>query len=152
MIIDKIENAEKYYALGEGIRTAFEFVKKTNLTSLKPGRTTIDGDAIFLNIDLSQMRSKEEALLEVHNKYIDIQIPLECESGYESFGWSSRSVLEKPQGEFSNQRDIQFFLDTPQTIFRIPKGCFAIFFAEDAHAPLIGQGEIKKAIFKVISK
>lgn len=152
MIIDKLENAARYFSLNPGIRAAFEFLKRTDINTLEPGKVTIDKDKLFLNIGSSEMKKKEEALLEVHNRYIDIQIPLRCEIGEENFGWSPRCALNAPLEEFSTERDIQFFKDEPQLRFPLPLGCFAIFFPEDAHSPLIGQGSVTKAIFKVASR
>jgi YhcH/YjgK/YiaL family protein len=33
--------------------------------------------------------------------------------------------------------------------FQLTDGQFAIFFPEDVHAPMIGEGEIKKVVIKV---
>ncbi len=38
---------------------------------------------------------------------------------------------------------------TPDMYFKLTAGQFAIFFPEDVHAPMIGEGTIKKLIIKV---
>jgi YhcH/YjgK/YiaL family protein len=41
------------------------------------------------------------------------------------------------------------FHDEADTFFQLTNGQFAIFFPEDVHAPMIGEGEIKKLVIKV---
>ncbi len=92
------------------------------------------------------MRDPDDAPLEVHDKYIDIQIVL---SGRETFGWAARPALVSARGEFDTQKDIQFFDDSPSLRFTLGAGEFAVFFPSDAHAPLIGRGRVRKCIIKV---
>ncbi len=42
-----------------------------------------------------------------------------------------------------------FFADRPETWFAVKPGSFAIFYPQDAHAPLAGTGETRKAVMKV---
>ena len=55
---------------------ALEFIRNTDLNSLENGKHIIDGDNLFVNIVDSDMKTPQQARLEVHDKYIDIQIPL----------------------------------------------------------------------------
>jgi YhcH/YjgK/YiaL family protein len=50
---------------------------------------------------------------------------------------------------YDPQKDIAFFADRPDTWIHVPAGRFAIFFPEDAHAPLGGLGLLKKAVVKI---
>ncbi len=94
-----------------------------------------------------ELKTKEAAKLEVHNDYIDIQMLVtgKCES----FGWSERCNLKQPQGEFNPEKDIQFFDDVPQTYYTLCPGQFTVLFPEDGHAPMVGEGIVRKIIFKV---
>ena len=87
------------------------------------------------------------AEVEVHNKYIDIQILIS--GAEEAFGWADRSTLTEPKEEFNAEKDIQFFEDAPQTYYTMRPGQFTILLPEDAHAPIIGEGKIKKLIAKI---
>ena len=42
-----------------------------------------------------------------------------------------------------------FYSDAPGMYFQLTDNQFAIFFPEDVHAPMIGEGEIKKMVIKV---
>lgn len=130
----------KYYL------AALEYIEKTDLSELEPGKHVLDGDNLFVNIVDSQMKTPEQARLEVHDKYIDIQVPLSKE---ESFGVKPRKDCTEPDGEFNAEKDILFYKDKDWTTVTVKVGEAITFEPDTAHAPLIGEGTIHKAIFKV---
>ena len=143
MILDSISNCERYYALNPRLKAAFDYLGQTDVQALTPGRHDIDGDDLFVNVSELDLKPVEEALFEVHDEYIDIQVVF---GGEELFGWRERRM---PQGEFDTARDVRFFTDAPQTVYAVREGQFTILFPEDAHAPMLGSGHVRKLIFKV---
>ena len=125
---------------------ALEYIKATDLNALPCGKHLIDGDNLFVNIVDSNMKTPQQARLEVHDKYIDIQIPL---SKGETFGIKPRSECKEPDGEFNTEKDILFYKDPVEKTVTVPAGEMIVFAPDTAHAPLIGEGTIHKAIFKV---
>ena len=148
MILDSIKNASRYYSLNPRIEAAFEFLAQCNPRTLAPGKHVIDGDDLFVNVSEIDLKPRYEALLEVHDRYLDIQV-LVGDLAKEEFGWSERKDCRKAKGDFDAERDVQFFTDQPQTFYTMREGQFSIFLPEDAHAPMLGTGHIKKLIFKV---
>ncbi|MFI3279928.1 MAG: YhcH/YjgK/YiaL family protein [Rikenellaceae bacterium] len=148
MILDSIKNAELYYSVSPRLKKAFEYIQSTDLEALAEGRYEIEGSDIFVNIVERDLKTTEEAKLEVHNLYADIQIVVSGDD--EGFGYIERCKLQEPAGEFNTEKDIQFFKDAPQTIYYIRPGQFTLLLPEDAHAPLIGSGRVKKAVVKVL--
>ncbi|MFI3332660.1 MAG: YhcH/YjgK/YiaL family protein [Rikenellaceae bacterium] len=148
MILDSIKNAELYYSVSPRLAKAFEYIRSADFASMEPGRYEVDGDEIYVNILERDLKSPEEAKLEVHNAYADIQILVSGDQ--EGFGYIERCDLEEPVGEFDTVKDVQFFTDMPQTIYFIWPGQFTLLLPEDAHAPLIGSGKVKKAVVKVL--
>ena len=146
MILDTLSNRELYYSLSPRLQTAFEWLDRTDVASLAVGRHDIDGSNIFVNVSELDLRPRSAAALEVHNEYIDIQVVF---GGEEEFGWSPRSDVKTPRAEFDIEKDIQFFEDTPQTFYPVREGQFTILMPEDAHAPMLGEGHVRKLIFKV---
>ena len=146
MILDTLKNRELYYTLSPRLRRAFEWLEQTDVATLAVGRHDIDGDDIFVNVSELDLRPRSAAALEVHNKYIDIQVVF---GGIEEFGWSPRSAVKLPREEFDSNKDIQFFEDIPQTFYTMREGEFTILMPEDAHAPMLGEGHVRKLIFKV---
>ena len=118
----------------------------SEFSSRENGKHIIDGENLFVNIVDSAMKTPEQARLEVHDKYIDIQIPL---SKGESFGVKPRSECREADGEFNSEKDILFFKDKDWETVTVAQGEMITFEPEQAHAPLIGEGTIHKAIFKV---
>ena len=125
---------------------AVKYIEEHDLSELEPGKHLIDGEDLFVNIVDAQLKTPEQARLEVHDRYIDIQVPL---SGPESFGVKPRRECREPDGEFDPERDILFYKDKDWTTVTLQVGEAITFDPDTAHAPLIGEGTIHKAIFKV---
>ena len=147
MILDSIDNAERYFALHPLFKSIFDYLGTTNIAELAEGCHDIIGDKLYVNVANAELRKAEVAPLEAHNRYIDVQVVIE---GEEHFGWSERRNCTTPRSEFDTERDIIFFDNTPQTIYKVCSGEFTILYPEDAHAPLIGEGQVRKLIFKVL--
>lgn len=147
MILDSIQNGARYYALHPRFKEVFDYLRTTDISLLECGRHDIDGDNLYVNVSELELRPLDAAHLEAHNRYIDIQVVVE---GEEHFGWSERKDCAKPEGAFDEERDILFLSDIPQTIYKVREGQFTILYPEDAHAPMLGKGKVKKLIFKVL--
>ena len=147
MIVDTLNNASKYFSAHPLFAKAFEYIQQTDLANAADGKADItDGlKSIFSN---SPGKTKEASLakFECHNKNIDIQV---CINGEETIGWKPREKCVTPNGNYNDEKDVQFYNDVPDTFFQLTNGQFAIFFPEDVHAPMIGDGQIKKLVIKV---
>jgi YhcH/YjgK/YiaL family protein len=146
MILDVLENAPRYMALNKGFAKAIEFILRTDLKELPVATYEIDGDRVYAMVAKDSGRRKEDALLETHEKYIDIQLVL---AGTDDMGWKSKSSCKQPSGEYNDETDMQFFTDEPDAWIATKSGAFVIFFPEDAHLPLISSGQIHKVVVKV---
>ena len=147
MILDSLKNAPLYYQLSPRLEQAFDLISKTDWTKMELGKHQLVGDDIFVNVMELDLKQKQDAKMEIHNEYIDIQILISGEK--EAFGWSERASLRQPLGAFSTEKDIQFFDDEPQTYYTVVPGQFTILMPEDGHAPMVGEGHIRKIIVKV---
>ena len=146
MILSTLSQSNRYAALHPLFPRVFEFIRNTDLLALAPGRYPIVGEQLFVIVESVAGRSREDAQLECHRKYIDIQLVLE---GVDEMGWKTLADCTQPVSDYSEEKDIQFFRDTPASWIATPPGAFCIFFPEDAHAPLVSTGNIRKAIFKI---
>ncbi len=146
MILDILENADRYAALNRGFAQAFAFLRQGKLKELPVGRYEIDGDRVFAVVARESGRRKEDARLEAHEKYIDIQLVL---AGTDTMGWKPRSLCIQPAGAYDEKADIQFFADYPDAWLSAESGAFAIFYPDDAHMPLISTGQIHKVVVKI---
>ncbi|MGH8638449.1 MAG: YhcH/YjgK/YiaL family protein [Burkholderiales bacterium] len=149
MILDLLSHGDRYASLHPAFARAFEFLTQSALASMAPGRHVIDGDRLYVSVDQKEGRGHEGARLESHRKYIDIQVTIE---GDEEIGWVPTSECKAPVGLFDEGKDILFYEDRPDTWLSVPPERFAIFFPDDAHAPLAGRGILKKAIVKIAAE
>lgn len=147
MIFDSLKNCGLYYGIGPRMKKAFEYIASTDWTAVEPGIHELEGRDIYVNVMERDLKKKPDAKLEVHDRYIDIQVLV---SGTcESFGWSERKDLRQPIGPFNPEKDIQLFDDEPQTYYTLRPGQFTVLFPEDGHAPMVGEGRVRKIIVKV---
>lgn len=149
MIIDKIENLKKYTSVNPLFAKVVEFLQNNDLNALEPGKHEIEGKDLFVNIQMAKGKTPDEAVIETHNKMIDIQIPI---TAAETFGYTQRDQL--PDAPYNEEKDITKIPDlAADSYVTCQIGMMAIFFPEDGHAPCIaGVPELKKAIFKVSVK
>lgn len=145
MILDSILSIEKYYVLPPRFKEALNLIT-SNTKKMEPGRYDVDGDDLYVVIASDTLKKEEEAYLEAHDRYIDIQVVLE---GYERYGWKTRSACGDIKTSYDKEKDLVFYYDKPTTYFELRADEFAVFFPEDAHAPMIGEGVITKAVIKV---
>ena len=146
MILDVTDNLSQYEAIHPLFPTAAKFLNRPDLKELEDGKYEIEGKDLFAIVMRAAGRSEDEAKLEVHNNYIDIQVILQ---GTETMGWKDRAVCLTPEAAFDSEKDVQFFEDRPDTWFQVQPGQFALFFPADAHAPLVATEEIHKVVIKV---
>lgn len=148
MIIDTLPNAPKYFCLHPLFSKAFDHINSINLEAIEPGNYGINGTRLHSLVFNNQGMTVAEsaAKFECHNKYIDIQL---CIKGAEQIGWRPRDTCSLPNGEFNTEKDFMFYRDIPDMYFQLRGNQFAIFFPGDVHAPMIGEGIIKKLVIKV---
>jgi YhcH/YjgK/YiaL family protein len=149
MIIDTLSNAERYFCLHPLFEKAFAHIQSINLQKIEPGNYEISGPQlrglVFNNPGMTVIDSA--AKFECHNKHIDIQL---CLKGSEQIGWKSRTTCSSPNGIYNIEKDFLFYKDPPDMYFQLIENQFAVFFPEDVHAPMIGEGIIKKLVIKVL--
>ena len=146
MILDTLERGERYRCLLPGLAAGFEFLLRPDLAQLPPGRHEIDGTRVYASIAAETGRDTSGARLEVHRRYVDIQVSLD---GRERIGWRPLADCREPAIPYDAERDIAFFDDRPGVWLPLERRQFMIFFPDDAHAPLAGVGPLLKVVVKI---
>ena len=148
MILAHIEDSERYFSLHPLFKQLFDYVKTHDLSQVPAERITLDGERLFINVAYASLKSPEEQVLEVHRRYIDVHFPL---SSNEVMGWSPLQGLQTESvNPFNEEDDYAVYAETAQTYLTIRPGEFVIVWPEDAHAPIIGEGKLRKLIAKVL--
>ena len=147
MILDRLENADRYTGLGDRMTRAFQYLKQTRPQDLQDGRHEIDASTYML-IQSYETRDPADVLFEAHRNYIDIQLVLE---GKELMGWASVNSLDS-EGGYSKDKDVEMFRgDSPAAVV-LEAGWFVVFMPEDAHQPCCQWGKpslVRKVVVKV---
>lgn len=144
MIIDKLENIGMYASVNPLFAQAIEFLKSTDLNAHELGKVVLKEGELFVNFAAARPKTKDDAKIETHNNFIDIQIPL---TGTELMGYMPRTDLT--EAEYNAEKDVTFYPGHATDYLTVKPGMFAIFFPEDAHAPGVTEVELKKVIVKV---
>jgi YhcH/YjgK/YiaL family protein len=147
MIADILKNRQIYAAISPRIKTALEYIAKTNFSQLDPGRYEIDGSNLFVLIQVYDSIPKEHGKWECHKNYIDIQYIAE---GVEQIGCNNIEIM-KVTTEYNPEKDIAF-LSGEGDFITFSKGSYGIFFPEDAHQPKIAVNNIPGRVKKVVVK
>jgi YhcH/YjgK/YiaL family protein len=146
MILDKLANSARYANVHPRFQQAFDFLISNDMNALPLGKTELDGSDLVVNIVEVDGKTTEQARMETHANFIDIQIPL---NQTEKMGWKAASDLETVTMEYDTVKDLKFFADTATTMLEVKPLEFAVFFPEDGHQPGIAEGKLKKIIVKV---
>lgn len=146
MILDHLNTAERYFGLHPGFAQGFSFLRRPGLAELADGRYEIDGDLVYAIIARADGRGREQAKLECHRRYIDIQYAV-C--GTDVIGWGPLHACSQTDAPYASNTDCILYLDPPQAWADLAPETFMVFFPEDAHAPLAGTGPLHKVVVKV---
>ena len=147
-IVDRLENASRYYSQNDLFEQAFEFVRSHDLKNLAVGRYEIAGDDCYAMVQEPMLKPVSEGRYELHKDYFDIQLPIDGEEVY-GLVETPDSVLDAAEWK---GKDILFF-DAPMKIVTVRPGEFAILVPlKGAHAPCLTDCEphkLKKLVIKV---
>lgn len=146
MILDSIKNLQNYEGLHPRFKKAIDFILNSDLQNLPLGRNEICGDEVFANVMEAKPRGKDEVPIEVHRKYIDIQVPI---SGDEVMGYTPLELL--PVADYSEADDVALYPVgmLAASYFEVKNSMFTIFFPQDGHAPAVTPVPVKKVIVKI---
>ena len=144
MVIDNLKNLRDYESLNPLFGKAFDYIESTDLNALEPGKIVLIENQLIVNVNQVPAKTKEEAKLETHNEYVDIQLPL---SDVEVMGYTQR--VDLPEAEYDASIDMTLYDGAAADYITVKPGMFTLFFPGDGHAPGITPTGLKKIIIKV---
>ncbi|MFT6867774.1 MAG: YhcH/YjgK/YiaL family protein [Cyclobacteriaceae bacterium] len=148
MVIDKLENCQMYYGLGERFKKAFEYLKSTDFSAVSPVKFELDGSNLKVIVQEYETREEADCKVEAHKKYADIQY---IHSGEELMGVDVYNEQDSLAG-YNDEKDVWHFASYDYTI-RVAAGMFAIFMPQDIHMPCLKssvKANVKKVVVKVL--
>ena len=131
---------------------ALAWLRNTNLQELTPGQHAIDGELLFVNVEVGHGHNPAERKFESHRRYIDWQVNVEggermrhCHSKGLPI---NEDLLEK--NDFAFHSEPEHFSD----LF-VPPHWLAVYYPEDAHMPSLqlstdNQQAYRKVVVKIL--
>ncbi len=149
MIIDRVENWRRF-SPGEETACVADFL--AGLTNdVADGEYTLGDNGIFARVMTYATRPPEEARLEAHREYVDVQTVIAGAEGIEWFPVQDLAV----QTPYDLATDVAFYHrpgPAPARVDVVP-GTFVVLFPRDAHMPQLAvdgvRGSVKKAVVKI---
>lgn len=149
MLVAKLGTAEENDYLACRLRTAYEFLRTTDVAALPLGRVEIDSEDVFANVQEYETVPARDKEFEAHRLYYDVQYVV---SGEESFYCVPLEGLAQI-GAFDESSDFGLY-QTPAICseIRMGAGDVVVVAPEDAHKPgCIGRAPcpVRKIVVKV---
>jgi biofilm protein TabA len=148
MILDKIDNW-KLYPYGPAWEQAFAFL--SSLTEdAEEKEYPMQGNRMFARVMGYSTKKSEQAILESHRIYMDIQTVI---TGGEGLEWHpADSLIVK--GPYDKHADAQFYVHPalPRIRMDMFPGMFVALFPNDAHMAALEIGNLSARIKKVVVK
>jgi biofilm protein TabA len=145
MITDLTSQGGRYAGIHPAFGDAFAFLNSSEPADLPVG--SHDRGTFTAVVVETVGKGVQGAQLEYHDRDIDIHLTL---AGLDLIGWRPRALCTTPNGDFDTANDIGFVKDRPELWIPAPPGGFAVFFPDDGHAPLAGEGPVRKIVLKII--
>lgn len=147
--IDKLRFAKEYQARKDWWDKAFDYIRNTDLDTLKAGDHPIVGMDVFARVTEGPLKYIDSSKWEAHKNYNDIHYVI---SGKEKIGMGplSSATIIVP---YDNRKDIAFY-DGKGQYFIGDQKTFFIAFTNQIHRPgleIDGRKVIKKLVIKIRS-
>ena len=148
MIVDRLQHY-KSYPFGKAWQLAFDFIMSLD-HDVEAKKYPLQGDDIFAIVMDYETRYPENAVLESHRKYMDIQSVI---TGEEGMGWCQVDELQIDT-PYDSCRDAQFYKQPEQGLLRLSlyPGNFVALFPHDAHIASLMTQQLPVLTKKVVVK
>lgn len=147
MIFDLLANAKSYEKTHSRLAKGLKYLSRCDFSTMKDGRYDIDNSDLYMNITTYETHNLEEAMIEAHKNYIDIQYII---SGKELVGWASLSTMDVLVKSYPDTD--MYFYNGNINMLPLSAGYFMVFFPQDVHAPCLhfeNEATVRKAVVKV---
>ena len=159
MIVDNLNNLSNYESVHPRFPKAFAFFKQLLAEGAADGKHIMPDCAVekevFVNFMSINTKANEGAACESHKNYIDVQVVLEGEN---LMCMPIDGVQPDESAPYNAEKDVTHYLPLAlEDCYRLPikAGNFAIFFADELHAPSMSvtneSTPVRKAVIKVLA-
>ena len=146
MILTNIKDCSRYEGLHPRFKELFDYIKSHDILNMPLGRIEIDGDNLFINNVEPEGVEASTQPMELHQTYIDVHMLF---SGDETMAWLPADSIHNYTKVYDAEDDCALTMDKPSSYVTLSPNDMVIVYPEDAHAPVIGKGKIRKLIAKI---
>jgi len=147
MIIDTIDNADKYSRLSSRFAAGIQHLQSNAWRELPVGVHQIDGDDVVLQVQAYDSFPRAELKWEAHHNYCDIQYMID---GIEQMGYGKLADFET-NIPYDDENDV-YFLKGEGQYATVPAGSFTIFMPQDVHMPRVAVDDQPSPVNKLVYK
>ncbi len=145
MIIHSLKNIEHFRNAYKHLGEAIDFIVKNGFAGLKEGKNEVSENVYVVKI-IGDKKSDFEGIVEVHNDWIDIHIPLTDD---EIIVYKSRSECSNVEKKYDADNDYMLYSEEDLAQYVLPVGYFSIIDTEMCHMAMLGEGVLEKLVMKV---
>ncbi|MBI3592423.1 MAG: YhcH/YjgK/YiaL family protein [Nitrospirae bacterium] len=146
MILDSLDNFNKYLCLHQDFIDAAGFIGRQDLAELPQGKYEIGSRGVFALVSEYETKEIPQCFIECHRRYIDIQFLL---TGREKIGVCNKKNCTEEA--YDEGRDFQK-LHGEIGFVNLTLGLFAIFFPHDGHMPQTQYADKPETVKKIVIK
>lgn len=145
MILVPVDQLEHHAAVLPHWPAVKAFLDRPDLATLEPGRVEIAGDDVFA-IVADDVAREAAPPLEAHRRYLDVQLAVR---GSFDVLWHPLAACTQVRAPYEAEHDVLLMDDVPHTRLHLTPGVAAVFYPDDAHAPLPPADQVRKIVVKV---
>jgi YhcH/YjgK/YiaL family protein len=127
--IDKAAFVKQYIANKALWDKAFDYLRKTNLDTIAPGKYAIAGDSVYAVVIAGPTKTPEQAKWESHLKYIDFQCVLKNAEAMQTAPMSTATITNPYDAKTDNIN----YTATMETSRLVTPGNILLFFPGTVH-------------------
>ncbi len=145
--MDSLKCCERYFCINEDLRTALEYLRRTDFSKVQDGNYEIRGKDIYAVVGRYSSKPRGKSLWESHRKFTDVHY---VASGIEKIGSAPAERLTIAE-EYNEEKDI-VTLKGDGDFLMLKEGTFAVFHPGECHMPgiaLDSPREVVKVVVKV---
>ena len=148
MIVDTIQNYDRYTAIDDRIAAALKLIVEKGIDLDRDYVSAPDASGVYYSVTTYTSKVPSATRFETHNVYMDIQFVAE---GSEYIGYCADNTKLQLQTAYDEEKDITFYSGEGQNVL-LETGTFMIIFPQEAHRPCIAVESptpVKKVVFKI---
>jgi YhcH/YjgK/YiaL family protein len=145
MIINALKNISLYKDVYTHLPEAIDFLQKNDFSELVEGKNDFNDNFYIVKIK-GEKNPNFEGVLEVHNEWIDIHIPLNTN---DIIAYKELSFCRNIEKEYNEENDYMLYREQDSCIAVLPIQYFCIIDTTMTHMAMLGEGSIEKLVIKI---